>query len=136
MIKRETIQKKLVLEAVRKLGCHATAEEIFAQITAEYPSISKGTVYRNLNSLSEDGEILRIEIPGAADHFDHNCRSHYHVVCVRCGNVFDVDMEPVASLTEQIHDTHGFDFLDCDIVFKGICPACQRLTASTEAAMS
>lgn len=125
MNKRETIQKKLVLEAVRTLGCHATAEEIYAQVSAAYPSVSKGTVYRNLNSLSEDGEISRIEIPGGADRFDHNCTNHYHVVCVRCGKVFDVDVEPAVSLTEQIRDAHGFDFLGCDIVFKGICPACK-----------
>lgn len=132
MNKRETIQKKLVLEAVRNLHCHATAEEIYAQVSAVYPSVSKGTVYRNLNSLSEDGEIRKIGIPGTADRFDHNCTTHYHVVCVRCGKVFDVDMEPIASLTERINDTRGFDFLGCDVMFKGICPSCKQLPASSE----
>lgn len=126
MNRRETIQKKLVADAVCELGCHATAEEIYAHVTAVYPSVSKGTVYRNLNTLSEGGEIRRIEVPGAADHFDHNCTEHYHVVCVGCGKVSDVDMEPIASLTERIKDTRGFDFLNCDIVFKGICPECKR----------
>ena len=129
MNKRFTIQKKLVADAVRELGCHATAEEIYEHISAVYPSVSKGTVYRNLNSLSEDGDIRRIEVPGAADHFDHNCSDHYHVICIGCGKVYDVDMEPVASLTEQIKDTHGFDFLDCDIVFKGLCPGCKKRSA-------
>ena len=126
MNKRDTIQKKLVLDAVRELGCHATAQEVYEHIAADYPSISKGTVYRNLNSLSEDGEIRRIEAPGAADHYDHNCKNHYHIICVKCGKVFDVDMEPIASLTDRINDTHGFDFFDCDIVFKGICPECKK----------
>ncbi len=129
MNRRDTIQKRLVTDAVRELGCHATAEEVYAHITEVYPSISKGTVYRNLNTLSEDGEIRRIEVPGAADHFDHNCEDHYHVICVRCGKVFDVDMEPLPSLTERINDTHGFDFLDFDIIFKGICPECQERSA-------
>lgn len=126
MNKRETIQKKLVSEAVRELGCHATAEEVYDHVAAVYPSISKGTVYRNLNSLSEDGEILRVGVPGSADHFDHNCTEHYHVICVRCGKVSDVDMDPIASLTERINETHGFDFLGCDILFKGICPECKK----------
>lgn len=126
MNKRFTIQKKLVSDAVRDLGCHATADEIYAHVSADYPSISKGTVYRNLNTLAEEGEIRRIEVPGAADHFDHNCTDHYHVICVRCGKVFDVDMKPISSLTDKIGDAHGFDFLGYDIVFKGVCPECKN----------
>lgn len=124
MNRRNTIQKELVLDAVRELGCHATADEIYAKVVSDYPSISKGTVYRNLNILAEEGSVLKIEIPGGAEHFDHNCHDHYHVRCVSCGRVFDVDMKPLR-LTDKINDAHGFDFLDCDIVFKGICPSCK-----------
>ena len=123
---RDTIQKKLVFDAVRDLGCHATAEEIYEHISTVYPAISKGTVYRNLNSLSEEGEILKIEVPGAAEHFDHNCENHYHIICARCGRMADVDMEPIAGLKERINDTHGFDYLDFNILFKGICPECKK----------
>lgn len=126
MNKRNTIQKKLVLEAVRGLGSHATAEEIYDRVSSAYPSISKGTVYRNLNILADEEEIRRIEIPGAACRFDHNCSDHYHVLCVNCGRVSDVDMEPVASVTDRIKDTHGFEFYGCDILFRGICPDCRE----------
>ena len=126
---RDTIQKKLVFDAVRELGCHATAEQIYEHISAVYPTISKGTVYRNLNVLSDDGEIRKIEVPGSAEHFDHNCEKHYHIVCVSCGRMSDLDMEPISSLKERVRDTHGFDYLDCDILFKGICPECKNLVS-------
>ena len=125
MTRRNTIQKNLVLNAVRRLGNHATADEIYNLIVQEHPSIGRGTVYRNLNILAENGDILKVEVPGKADHFDHNCHRHYHVFCVRCGRVYDVDMEPLPDLREKIRDTHRFEFLDYDIVFKGICPDCQ-----------
>ena len=51
MAKRNTIQRQLVIAAVRFLANHPTAEEVYDRITMEYPDISKGTVYRNLNSL-------------------------------------------------------------------------------------
>ena len=82
--KRNTIQRSLVLEAVNKLKCHATADEIYQEVTREHPNISKGTVYRNLNQLSDSGEIRKIETPGGADRFDHRCHDHYHVKCLRC----------------------------------------------------
>lgn len=125
MNSRNTIQRALVLDAVRNLACHATADEVYTEVSSLYPAISKGTVYRNLNVLAEEGEIRRVEIPGAADRFDHCCHNHYHVVCIKCCKVFDVAMEPFQSLADRIDDTRGFDFLEWDILFKGICPACK-----------
>lgn len=126
MIKRNTIQRALVLEAVNKLKCHATADEIYNVIVNEHPYISRGTVYRNLNQLSESGEIRKLEIPGGADRFDHRCHDHYHARCLKCGQVFDVEMEYIKDLKKKIKDTHGFEFSGHDIMFKGICPECKK----------
>ena len=123
---RNTIQRTLVLEAVNRLRCHATADEIYAEIAKEHPHISRATVYRNLNLLAELGEIRKLEIPGAADRFDHRCHDHCHVRCETCGRVFDVDMEYVAGLEQNIRDAHGFAFTGYDILFRGICPECRK----------
>lgn len=127
MEKRHTIQKELVLNAVRSMRSHVTAEEVYNFIKNDYPSIGKGTVYRNLNSLSEDGEILKIEIPNGPDRFDFTLEKHYHIRCMRCGNVYDVDMEILPDLTNRILNTHGMQILDYDILFKGLCKQCQNL---------
>ena len=129
--KRNTIQRSLVLEAVNKLKCHATADEIYQEVTREHPNISKGTVYRNLNQLSDSGEIRKIETPGGADRFDHRCHDHYHVKCLRCGRVFDVDMEYITGLEGKIRDAHGFEFSGHDLMFRGICPECQKQAPSS-----
>ena len=126
MIRRNTIQCALVLEAVNKLKCHATADEIYQEIKKDQPHISRGTVYRNLQRLCETGEIRKREIPGEADRFDHLCHDHYHARCVKCGRVFDVDMEYMTGLEKTIKDTHGFVFTGHDIVFQGICAECQE----------
>lgn len=125
MIKRNTIQCALVLETVNKLHRHATADEIYNDIVKEHPNISKGTVYRNLQKLCEQGDIRKREIPGGADRFDYICSDHYHVRCEKCGHVFDVDMEYIADIEKSIKNTHGFIFTGHDIVFKGICPECK-----------
>lgn len=126
MIKRRTIQSSLVFETVNKLQCHATADEIYNEIVKDYPTISRGTVYRNLQRLCEMGEIRRREIPGEADRFDHLCHDHYHARCVKCGCVIDVDMEYIPDLEKNIRNTHGFVFTGHDIVFKGICSECKN----------
>lgn len=125
MIKRNTIQSTLVLEAVNRLQCHATADEVYNEIVKDYPTISRGTVYRNLQRLCEMGRLRKREIPDGPDRFDHRCDDHYHVRCVGCGRVFDVDMEYMPDLDKLIKDAHGFVFTGHDIIFKGICRDCR-----------
>ena len=125
-MKRNTIQRSLVFEAVNKLQCHATADEIYEAIVTEHPNVSRATVYRNLKLLSEIGYIRRIEIPGGADRFDHQCHDHCHVKCEKCGRVFDVDMEYITGLEKSIKDGRGFELTGYDILFRGICPDCQQ----------
>ena len=124
-MQRNTIQAALVLEAVNKLQSHATADEVYQEIAREHPHISRGTVYRNLNRLAQEGKIHKIELPGGADRFDHLCHDHCHVQCEKCGRVFDVDMEFVYGLEKNIRDLHGFQFTGYDIIFRGICPECR-----------
>ena len=126
MMKRNTIQRSLVFETVNKLQCHATADEIYKTIVKEHPNVSRATVYRNLNLLSEMGDIRKIEIPGGADRFDHLCHDHCHVKCEKCGRVFDVDMEYITGLEKGIKNDRGFEFTGYDILFRGICPDCQE----------
>lgn len=125
-VKRNTIQRALVLDAVNRLKCHATADDVYHMVISEHPHISKGTVYRNLKILSEGGEIQRLEVPGGADRFDHRCHNHYHARCLGCGRVFDVEMEDIEDLESKIYDVHGFTICGHDLMFKGLCPECEK----------
>lgn len=84
----------------------------------------KGTVYRNLGILVEEGKIRKVEVPDGPDRFDFTLKDHYHVRCIKCGDVSDVDMDEVKDLTEKINNVHGIKFLSQDIFFKGICSLC------------
>lgn len=88
MIYRNTVQRAMTLEAVRRLHAHPTAEEVYRQVAAEHPSVSRATVYRNLRQLAESGLLLKINTTDGADHFDHRCDAHYHAGCLRCGRGF------------------------------------------------
>ncbi len=125
-MKRNTIQCALVLEAVNRLQSHATADEVYELIASEHPDISRATVYRNLNKLSEEGQISKRIIPGGADRFDHLCHDHYHIRCTICGWVADVEMDYIPNLLQKVKNMKGFKFKSHDIVFTGICPSCQE----------
>lgn len=124
-IKRNTFQKSLVLDTVRNMKCHASAGEVYKAIIKNYPNISKGTVYRNLNELAKNKEIKKVEVPEGADRFDHQCFEHYHVRCLKCGKIFDVEMEYIKDLEKLVKNSYEFEFSGHDIMFKGTCPICK-----------
>ncbi|MCD8082691.1 MAG: transcriptional repressor [Clostridiales bacterium] len=103
---------------------HPTADALYASIREEYPRISLGTVYRNLNLLVELGEIQKLTCGDGKDHFDADTSPHYHLVCRRCDAVSDLPLPPVPGLDEQAQactdgciDSHA-------IYFYGTCAEC------------
>ena len=126
MQKRNTIQKQLVIAAVRALCGHPTAEDVYDEIIKSYPDISKGTVYRNLNTLVETGLLSRISVPDSADRDDYILTRHYHVQCTRCKKFLNVEnMDYFQGLDDQIAQLTGFKMESHNIVFVGVCPECQ-----------
>ncbi len=127
MAKRNTIQRQLVIAAVRFLADHPTAEEVYDRITMEYPDISKGTVYRNLNSLVESGLLGKVSVPSGADRFDHILARHYHIKCTNCGKFSNVEnFDYFQDLDEKVAAVTGYKMEHHDIVFNGLCPECQK----------
>ena len=121
MQKRNTIQRQLVISAVRSLSNHPTAEEVYNRIVLDYPDISKGTVYRNLNSLVDSGLLHRVSVPSSADRYDHMLTKHYHVQCVKCHRFMNVDdLDYFQDLDDKIYRMENHN-----IVFQGVCPECQ-----------
>src|SRR5262245_65856772 len=86
---RLTGPRRLVLEVVRSTDAHPTAEAIHQTVRRRLPSVSLGTVYRNLRVLVEEGLVK--ELPGPHARFDGNLREHHHFTCLGCGRIADVD---------------------------------------------
>ena len=122
---RNTVQRQIVLRAVRSMHDHPTADGVYAVVAAEHPSISKATVYRNLNQLALQGEILRVPVSNGADRFDFNIKEHYHVRCTECGGVYDVFLSQMPDLLDKIEDDSGVLIKGYDILFEGVCAACR-----------
>lgn len=125
MEKRNTIQKQLVLDAVRKLHCHPSAEQVYDCVSAEHPTISKATVYRNLNSLAEDGLLQKIAMPRDADRFDDTLAEHYHLRCLGCNQVLDLPMQYQQSLNEKAAKDTDCTIEEHNLIFTGWCKNCK-----------
>ena len=129
MNRRFSAQKRMIQETLKRLD-HPTAAQVYEEIWKVYPQISLGTVYRNLNIMAEEGEILRLPFSGAPDHFDPNPGEHYHIVCSGCGRIFDTDglpQEILAELDEAVQACTGVEVQSRNLIFYGICVSCKKV---------
>ena len=123
--KRNTIQRKLILAALKELNIHATAEQVYEYVAAEHPSISKATVYRNLGNMAELGEIINIGNFYGSAHYDHACHNHYHFICEKCKKVFDVHSY-FPEICDHITNADGFEIKSHSLSFSGLCHECKQ----------
>jgi Fur family transcriptional regulator, ferric uptake regulator len=122
--RRTTRQRQVILEELRKVTSHPTAIGVYEAVRRRLPRISLGTVYRNLDLLSEAGLIRKLELGGGEARFDGNAEPHDHVRCVRCGRVDDLAGPPLDLLGGRANDL-GYRILGHRLEFLGICPQCQ-----------
>ena len=103
---------------------HFTADDVYGEVKKEYPGLGQATVFRNLNKMAEEGILLRIEVPGGAREYERRAPKHYHAKCMKCGKLFDVEMDYMPNLEKKVKDAHGFQFSGHDIIFTGLCSSC------------
>ena len=121
-----TTQRKVIIEELKKLRTHPTADELYEIVKVRLPKISLGTVYRNLEQLSNAGKILKLGISGKQKRFDGNVEKHFHLRCNTCGAVRDIDHElffDIDHLIESNRDAMGIS--GYNIEFCGKCQDCK-----------
>lgn len=123
---RMTKQRQIILEELRAVKTHPTADDMYQMLRKRMPKISLGTVYRNLEILSESGIIQKLDVGGTQKRFDGDISIHSHVRCVECGCVGDIDVKPKYNLEEEAQKMTDFDIYRHRLEFTGMCPSCKQ----------
>ena len=123
---RHSRQRELVLQTVRESYDHPVADVIYERARAKDASISKGTVYRNLNLLDQLGEIRRLFMPVGPDHYDFNLENHYHFICCNCYKVVDASIPYDEKLNEAKAELPGFKTEWHRLLLVGLCDQCNK----------
>ena len=124
-----TQQRKVILEELKASGTHPSADELYELVRKRLPRISLGTVYRNLEILSEQGIIQKLELGGTIKRFDWNPKKHYHIRCMQCGRVDDAPIAPLQTLEDSLYQATVYTILGHRLEFIGLCPQCTQAGA-------
>ena len=121
-----TIQRRALLEAVLDRDDHPTANQVFEAVRVQNPRISRATVHRNLETLSEMGVITKTCHTGGVARYDARVDIHHHLICLRCNSVVDIDDKNLSSLTIPDTSAFGFEVSDFRVQLRGICRDCRK----------
>ncbi len=119
-------QREIIYNQVMNYPTHPTAEEVYNSLKRDNPNLSLGTVYRNLNQLSEAGILLKIPIADGSDRFDGRTDCHYHMICEKCRRVFDIELDCLDGIPQSVSRRDGHLITRITLNLKGICAECLK----------
>ena len=119
-------QREAIKDYLAHTKEHPTADTVYMSIRETHPNISLGTVYRNLNLLAEQGEIIKINCQDGSDRFDGNPKPHYHFLCKSCGKVSDIEMESIDHIITIAGAGFGGKVEGHVTYFYGLCQDCNQ----------
>lgn len=123
---RMTRQRQVILQEINKVDTHPTAGEVYEMVRRRLPHISLGTVYRNLDILSECGMIQKLELGGGQKRFDGCTEKHYHIRCIRCGRVGDLTTPKTLDIENAFGGKSDYEIVGHRLELLGLCPKCKK----------
>lgn len=121
-----TKQKKEILDFLKSVKTHPSAEEVYYNVREKIPKITLATVYRNLNQLTEQGKVLKLEVNGEF-RFDGCTCSHQHCVCDNCGCISDNFNDKLGKKIIKEAKISNFNPRCVYVIFRGLCEKCQEV---------
>jgi Fur family ferric uptake transcriptional regulator len=125
--KRNTAQRKLLLNLIQQAGSHIDADELYRRARNLEPSISLSTVYRNLRVFKELGLVEERHLAQEHHHYEAKpAVEHHHLVCLRCGKVVDFVSPLAERVKRQVSESNSFLVVKSEICMEGYCSSCRR----------
>lgn len=120
---RPSAQRIAVMRYLIENRTHPTAEEIQIELSADYPTLSKTTVYNTLWLLAEKGAADVLTIDRTNVRFDYPGEPHAHFLCTRCNAIHDIYVTdtPVPAEANEIGEVNAVS-----VYYKGICRKCRN----------
>ncbi|MFP3899025.1 MAG: transcriptional repressor [Dehalococcoidia bacterium] len=131
-LRRESKEREAIIRVLSQTTTHPSAAWIYQQVKKEVPDIGLATVYRNLRSLKEAGEVCEMHSHGGTARFDYNTKPHYHFHCDGCGRIMDLD-EPVdTTVVDRVERKVGVKITRHHLELGGLCRDCLKLETDAD----
>lgn len=105
---------------------HFTVEELFDEVSKEFPPIGLATIYRCVNLFYDLGIITKLDLLDGHDRYEmvRDSHHHHHLICSNCLRITPVQEDFLDDIEEKIETEYGFHVRGHTLKFHGLCSAC------------
>ena len=119
---RSTPQREVVYDVLLKKRDHPTADEVFARVKSEMPTISLATVYNCLERLVQCNLVRQVNFERGPTRYCPNLRPHAHFHDEQTGATHDIDLPPSVLAQVSAVLPAGYSAKSVEITFRGALP--------------
>lgn len=119
-----THQRQVIYRHLAGTDSHPSPEAVYEAVRREIPSVSLGTVYKNIRVFADAGLVREVSPLYETLRLDANLEPHHHLVCANCKKVEDLPRERLAPVRFRGRLPNGFQPRRTVVEVIGLCSAC------------
>lgn len=119
---RPSMQRMAIMEYLMSHATHPTVDVIYNQLLPKMPTLSRTTIYNTLELFREKGAIRVLNLDNKTAHYDGDTSVHAHLLCRRCGNIYDIEIPSL--LYAELNNLPDHLVEQTEISYRGVCSDC------------
>ena len=127
VMQRKTKQRDAIMAIMADETDFRSAQQVHAALVSAGQAVGLATVYRNLQALTEAGELdsLRSEDGETLYRRCAKRRHHHHLVCRNCGYTVDIQDDQLEQWIGKIARRYKFSDIEHMADVFGLCERCE-----------
>ncbi|HMK43796.1 MAG TPA: transcriptional repressor [Dissulfurispiraceae bacterium] len=123
---KDTRERREIFDEVLSAEGHFDPDELFLRLRSHGSKVSRASVYRTIPLLIDSGVIEEVERVDKHAHYERiiGRQHHDHMICSRCGAVFEFYSETLERLQDELCRSHRFEKMRHHLEIVGICERC------------
>jgi Fur family ferric uptake transcriptional regulator len=115
-----------IVQVLEQEAKHLSPDEVLALGRQTCPNLSRATVYRTLDLLTELGLIRPIYLGDTSQRYVTAQGGHHHLVCTDCKSAFEFEGCLADRLATDLSERFHFEIHSHLLEFYGLCHKCKQ----------
>ena len=120
---KATPQRLAMMDLIFLHG-HINIDTLYSEVKEKFSSVSLATIYKNINAMTKNMLLLEVKLPNEKSVFEIIKEEHSHLLCNKCGEVTDVDID-TKKIIDETSSKYNFSINHSDLVLSGTCQGCK-----------
>lgn len=123
---KATPQRIAICRIALNSRAHPSAHKVYEEVKKIHPTVSLATVYKTLEVLRDVKLMQEINLPKGQARFDSYMTPHINLVCLKCGNITDLDDIVIGEITRKVLSSTKFQPTGQRVDVYGLCQKCSN----------